>query len=107
LAVYNHRERRRDVLRLGPVGANAVLAHSVQHFGLRGVRLILEKVGRGNGQAITATKSALSALNPLLQAHNVEPTVCLVLGCPRLPDPLGPGGHYDPPAESDENGGVS
>ena len=107
LAVYNHRERRRDVLRVGPVGAQAILRHSVQHFGLRGVRLILEKIGRGNGQAISANRSELPPLTPLLAAHSVEATVCLVLGCPRLPDPLGPAGHFDPPSESDEKGGVS
>lgn len=107
LAVYNMRERRRDVLRVGPVGARALLAHSVQHFGLRGVRLELASVGAGRTGTIEARKSDRPPLTPLLAAHCVEATVCLVLGCERLPDPLGPAGIYNPPAESDEKGGLS
>ncbi len=100
LAVYNHGEKRRDVLRLGPVGARAVLAHSVQHFGLRGVRLNLTKCGASVTAGITAVAAREQPLLPLIAAHDVTATVLLVLGTDALPDPLGPGGYANPPAET-------
>lgn len=86
LAVLNNRARKRDVLRVGPVGAVALARFGGSYVGLRGARVVMRKGTMRKGQSVICEQSPLPAEAPIPQAHDVLATVCNVLGCSRLPE---------------------
>lgn len=86
LAVLDHTARQRAVLRLGRDSALNLAKRAEPFSGLRGLRLnCLRKTQGATGSLFYEDVAALPQV-PLPAAHAIEPTICLVLGCQRLPD---------------------
>lgn len=106
IAVYNHAASRRDVFRAGPEGAKQVARFAGPHGGLRGVRLKIRTATAGVNSSLDVKESAGGLLLPLPHPHAIEPTICLVLGCNRLPEYRYSAAEIIGPVDSDERGGV-
>lgn len=86
LACLDNGKRRRVVLRVGPESALALAKFAAPHFGLRGVRVMVRRATGGKTRALSFERHREGAAEPLPQPHGLERTVCMVLGCERLPD---------------------
>lgn len=85
LAAYDHTERQRVVFRMGPEGARQLKGFKQALGALRGVRLLVGLATAGKTGSLCLTKSESVPLIPLIPAHRIEPTICLVLKCRELP----------------------
>lgn len=85
LAAYCHMERQRVVLRMGPEGARQFQGLRQALGGLRGVRVNLGLATASHTGSLVITRAREEPLVPLPRSHDVERTICVVLGCARLP----------------------
>lgn len=107
VGVWNHAERRRDVLRLGPEGAKRVAMWASRVGGLRGVRLNIKPGPVGVIGGLEVMQAREEPLIPLIHPHKIIPTVMLILGMDSVDDSRVSAAEVIGPVESDEQGGVS
>lgn len=107
VGVWNHVERRREVLRLGPEGSKRVAFFRGSVGGLRGVRLEIKPSAVGVIGGLDVTPARSEALVPLISPHKIIPTVCLLLKVDSIDDGWRSAEEVMGDASSDENGGVT
>lgn len=85
LAIYNHKERARQVLRIGGETARKLAERHVSIFGLSGQRLNFFRPSEQRTAQLVIEESNLPRMHPVLGAHPLTRSICMVLGVPHLP----------------------
>jgi len=86
LAVLDNLRRSRVILRLGRESAVCLAKRAVPFAGLRGQRLRVTRSRDQRTGSLVYEESPLAAGLPIPEPHDMEPTICLVLGCATLPE---------------------
>lgn len=90
LPVYDHRQTKRAVLRLGPREADTmerVLGLDVDWAGLR---VLLSPVNNGEGKLITVGRAESHQPPARFAPHRIDRTICAVLRCDHIPPQSAP-----------------
>lgn len=85
VAIYNHKDRLRQVLRVGPETAKKLAERHCSIFGLSGQRLNLWRPADQRTAQLVIEESSLPRMHPVLGAHPLTRSICVVLGVDRLP----------------------
>lgn len=86
IAVLNNEKPIRQVARFGPEGARILSRHATKIDGLRGRRLLICRSSGLGERGIIVKQTETPARLPLPQAHGIDRSVCMVLGCAAIPD---------------------
>lgn len=85
LCVWDHANKKKSILRLGPKDADKLAKTLGIDLKWAGRRVTIRPVNNGEGRTIAVQIPDTQAGAVSLAEFDMDRTICLILGCPRLP----------------------